>query len=89
MRRRCLPLVVAAACAAASVALAGEPLDRDPACELLAGASPSRNLGDAKRFTGPDHRALAQDLLDASDHLVDRLLGADALGRDALDRLRD
>jgi hypothetical protein len=30
----------------------------------------------------------AQNLLDARDRLVDRLLGADALGDDAVDRLR-
>ena len=32
--------------------------------------------------------SLAQDLLDPGDRLVDRLLGADALGDDAVDRLR-
>ena len=32
-------------------------------------------------------RLLAQDLLDPRDRLVDRLLGADALGGDAVDRL--
>ena len=31
--------------------------------------------------------SLAQDLLDPGDRLVDRLLGADALGGDAMDRL--
>ena len=33
-------------------------------------------------------RSLRQDLLDARDRLVDRLLGADALGGDAVDGLR-
>jgi hypothetical protein len=33
-------------------------------------------------------KLLAQDLLDPGDRLVDRLLGADALGGDAMDRLR-
>ena len=40
-----------------------------------------------RRLRSDVPQLLAQDLLDARDRLVDRLLGADALGGDAVDRL--
>ena len=55
---------------------------RSPSRSLLLKAKP----GEASRRASSG-RLLAQDLLDARDRLVDRLLGADALGHDAVDRL--
>ena len=44
--------------------------------------------GPQSRRTSQFWHSLAQDLLDARDRVVDRLLGADALDCDAVDRLR-
>ena len=57
----------------------------------VGGPGAERRQDDARRPERRRERAwscLRQDLLDPGDRLVDRLLGGDALGGDAVDRLR-
>ena len=76
-------------------------LTASSSCGVEALLPPHHEVGGLRRRAAPGRAprreepgraaawsSLRQDLLDAGDRLVDRLLGADALGDDAVDRLR-